>query len=122
MSVHSGNLLRWLLYRLFAVLATLYLLVPPGYCLCDGFAELLVPIPENQPEDDHAPGCPARKTPYLQQFENPGPDLDATFLGDMVAEPLPPLAGFCQAWETDPTLGAWASEPPLYLALRALRI
>lgn len=122
MSVRRGISLGWVLHRLFAVLTTLYLLIPPGYCLCHGFDELLAPSPTNQTEDDHAPGCPARKTPYLHQFENPVPDPDMTFAGDVLAEPLPPLASPGWSGEKSPALVAWVSGPPLYLALRALRI
>lgn len=124
MRIRIGELLGWFLHRVFAVLATLYLLVPPGYCLCHGFDEWL-PSPTTNvgdPEDDHVPGCPARKTPYLHQAATPIPNPELTISADRVVEAPPLELGVNSAWPIDVTPLAETSEPPLYLTLRALRI
>ncbi len=108
----------------------LWLLLPPGICVCRGFGNLLPVLgSEAAPSDDapicedseHAPWCPVHKMTYLNDATAPPvPDLGALW-ADTLPVPHPSLsAGYGDA--SLPAPAAQPADSALYLNLCALRI
>lgn len=109
---------------------TMWLLLPPGICVCRGFGNLLpILATESLPSDDlplcedseHAPWCPIHKMTYLSDSNSAiDSDLASAWietLSAIVAPILPHERG-----DAFPARAAYSADPPLYLNLCALRI
>lgn len=120
-----------MLHQFILIPVTLWLLLPPGICVCHGLGNLL-PIfasettaaPDFGPicEDaEHVPWCPEHKMTYHHASSEPfGPSL-AEGLVIVLPSVLPVSSGqttaFCPLVST-----AQPADSPLYLDLCALRI
>jgi hypothetical protein len=126
-----------ILARVLLVLLTIRLLMPPGICACQWSgpaAQLLlhalgadvpyVPPAQPEPDDDHAPGCPASPLAQGMGVHPPaGPstlDLAATLTAPLV-DPTPTLPAAGHAALPSLTRHAWPA-PPLFLSACALLI
>ena len=118
-----------MLHKFLLIPVTVWLLLPPGICVCQGFGNLLpflaaktstVDTGSTAEDTEHAPWCPEHKMSYLTNGAPSAHSVDTGLVGVLPAF-VADLSPHGSASQLDvPTVHP--ADSPLYLNLCALRI